>query len=158
MSNPYHQPSAARPLLRMKRVWAGGLLLLLIGTGCGALGSDDTAKTGAKPAPTATVTATATVTVTATPAAAPASAAPTVTATKTVTATATVTREAAANDSSSNDDSGSGGSSNDSGGASVYYGNCSEARAAGAAPVHRGEPGYGRHLDRDNDGVGCDNG
>jgi hypothetical protein len=30
------------------------------------------------------------------------------------------------------------------------------ARAAGAAPVHRGEPGYGAHLDRDEDGVGCD--
>jgi len=36
------------------------------------------------------------------------------------------------------------------------YVNCSAARAAGAAPVHRGEPGYGSHLDRDNDGVGCE--
>ena len=36
------------------------------------------------------------------------------------------------------------------------YANCSEARAAGAAPVRRGDPGYGRHLDRDNDGVGCE--
>ncbi|WP_347276632.1 excalibur calcium-binding domain-containing protein [Caulobacter segnis] len=34
--------------------------------------------------------------------------------------------------------------------------NCSEARAAGAAPVYRGSPGYGRHLDRDGDGVGCE--
>lgn len=34
--------------------------------------------------------------------------------------------------------------------------NCSEARAARAAPVRRGEPGYGPHLDRDNDGVGCE--
>ena len=34
--------------------------------------------------------------------------------------------------------------------------NCSEARAAGAAPVRRGEPGYGPHLDRDNDGIGCE--
>lgn len=34
--------------------------------------------------------------------------------------------------------------------------NCDEARAAGAAPVHRGDPGYGPHLDRDNDGVGCE--
>jgi len=34
--------------------------------------------------------------------------------------------------------------------------NCSEARAAGAAPVRRGDPGYGPHLDRDNDGVGCE--
>ncbi|WP_345786186.1 excalibur calcium-binding domain-containing protein, partial [Novilysobacter longmucuonensis] len=33
------------------------------------------------------------------------------------------------------------------------YANCSEARAAGAAPVRVGEPGYGRHLDRDGDGV-----
>ncbi|WP_405752958.1 excalibur calcium-binding domain-containing protein [Streptomyces sp. NBC_00012] len=36
------------------------------------------------------------------------------------------------------------------------YANCSAARAAGAAPVHTGEPGYGRHLDRDGDGVGCE--
>ncbi|WP_231635499.1 excalibur calcium-binding domain-containing protein [Novosphingobium sp. ST904] len=30
------------------------------------------------------------------------------------------------------------------------------ARSAGAAPVRRGAPGYGRHLDRDGDGVGCE--
>ncbi|WP_343236290.1 excalibur calcium-binding domain-containing protein [Xanthomonas bonasiae] len=36
------------------------------------------------------------------------------------------------------------------------FANCTEARAAGAAPVHRGDPGYGPHLDRDNDGVGCE--
>lgn len=34
--------------------------------------------------------------------------------------------------------------------------NCTAARAAGAAPVRRGDPGYGPHLDRDNDGVGCE--
>lgn len=34
--------------------------------------------------------------------------------------------------------------------------NCSEARAAGAAPVRAGDPGYGPHLDRDDDGVGCE--
>ena len=34
--------------------------------------------------------------------------------------------------------------------------NCSEARDADAAPVHRGDPGYGPHLDRDNDGIGCE--
>ncbi|MFD4960588.1 DUF1524 domain-containing protein [Microbacterium sp. NPDC058389] len=38
----------------------------------------------------------------------------------------------------------------------VYYKNCDAARAAGAAPVHQGEPGYGKHLDRDGDGIGCD--
>ncbi|WP_235600940.1 excalibur calcium-binding domain-containing protein [Sphingobium sp. AM] len=34
--------------------------------------------------------------------------------------------------------------------------NCSAARAAGAAPVRVGDPGYGRHLDRDGDGIGCE--
>ncbi|MCC4619093.1 excalibur calcium-binding domain-containing protein [Xanthomonas cassavae CFBP 4642] len=34
--------------------------------------------------------------------------------------------------------------------------NCAQARAAGAAPVRRGDPGYGPHLDRDHDGVGCE--
>ena len=36
------------------------------------------------------------------------------------------------------------------------YANCAEARKAGAAPVRRGDPGYGPHLDRDNDGIGCE--
>ena len=47
-------------------------------------------------------------------------------------------------------------SKNRSGSGEVYYVNCAAARAAGAAPVRRGQPGYGRHLDRDNDGVGCE--
>jgi len=38
----------------------------------------------------------------------------------------------------------------------VYYRNCAAARAAGAAPVLKGQPGYGRHLDRDGDGRGCE--
>ena len=38
----------------------------------------------------------------------------------------------------------------------VYYQNCSAARAAGAAPVMAGAPGYAPHLDRDKDGVGCE--
>ncbi|QCX26482.1 excalibur calcium-binding domain-containing protein [Nocardioides jishulii] len=40
--------------------------------------------------------------------------------------------------------------------APVYFANCTAARAAGAAPVRVGDPGYGRHLDRDGDGVGCE--
>jgi micrococcal nuclease len=36
------------------------------------------------------------------------------------------------------------------------FSNCAAARAAGAAPVHRGEPGYASRLDRDGDGVGCE--
>ena len=38
----------------------------------------------------------------------------------------------------------------------VYYANCTAARAAGAAPIMRGEPGYASKLDRDNDGIGCE--
>jgi len=41
------------------------------------------------------------------------------------------------------------------GGGGVFR-NCTEARAAGAAPVYAGSPGYGPHLDRDGDGVGCE--
>ena len=40
--------------------------------------------------------------------------------------------------------------------ADVYLQNCAAARAAGAAPVHAGDPGYGSHLDRDGDGTGCE--
>ncbi|WP_280182420.1 GmrSD restriction endonuclease domain-containing protein [Nocardia cyriacigeorgica] len=40
--------------------------------------------------------------------------------------------------------------------ASVYYSNCAAVRAAGAAPLHRGAPGYSAKLDRDNDGVACE--
>jgi Excalibur calcium-binding domain len=38
----------------------------------------------------------------------------------------------------------------------VYYQNCTAARAAGAAPIQIGEPGYRTALDRDNDGVACE--
>jgi hypothetical protein len=39
---------------------------------------------------------------------------------------------------------------------SAYYANCDAARAAGAAPVRVGDPGYSRKLDRDGDGIGCE--
>jgi hypothetical protein len=39
---------------------------------------------------------------------------------------------------------------------SAYYANCSEVRAAGAAPLYRGQPGYSSKLDRDGDGVACE--
>jgi hypothetical protein len=40
--------------------------------------------------------------------------------------------------------------------AGVYYANCTAVRAAGAAPIHVGQPGYSSKLDRDGDGVGCE--
>lgn len=50
----------------------------------------------------------------------------------------------------------SGGTSGGGGGSSTYYANCTAVRAAGAAPIRAGDPGYGRHLDRDGDGVACE--
>ena len=38
----------------------------------------------------------------------------------------------------------------------VYYKNCSAVRAAGKAPIYRGQPGYASHLDRDGDGIACE--
>ncbi|WP_454930805.1 excalibur calcium-binding domain-containing protein [Actinomyces israelii] len=40
--------------------------------------------------------------------------------------------------------------------ARTYYANCTEAKAAGAAPLYRGEPGYRDKLDRDHDGIACE--
>ena len=42
------------------------------------------------------------------------------------------------------------------GAAGAYYVNCTEAKAAGAAPLYRGEPGYREKLDRDKDGIACE--
>lgn len=107
------------------------------GAVAGASGSNS-ADADPEPAVTATVTKTAkpgpTVTVTKRAKAKPV---PTVTVTMTA-------RTAAADDDEA------------SGPADVSYENCAEVRAAGAAPIHRGEPGYSSDLDRDDDGVACD--
>jgi hypothetical protein len=39
---------------------------------------------------------------------------------------------------------------------SAYYAKCDDARAAGVAPLHRGDPGYRAGLDRDGDGIACE--
>jgi hypothetical protein len=101
----------------------------------------------AAPIPT-TTTLTETTTMTAPP--------NTVTQTTTITApSTTVTRRVTVTKTESSSESGlyGGGSSGESG---SYYANCSEARAAGAAPIYRGEPGYRAGLDRDGDGVACE--
>lgn len=153
MTSPYTTPPAprpadARPLYKRKRVWAGGFLLLVIGSAIGQSG-DNTESVAAKPAVHVTATATATATVTATPQ-------PKATVTKTAkpkpAPTVTVTEAADSSDGYSYDDS-SGGTS---GGGSTYYSNCSEARAAGVTPLYSGDPGYDSHLDRDGDGVACE--
>ena len=40
--------------------------------------------------------------------------------------------------------------------ADPYYKNCTEVRQAGKAPILKGHPGYGSHLDRDGDGIACE--
>jgi hypothetical protein len=43
-----------------------------------------------------------------------------------------------------------------SGGGDRSYSSCAAARAAGAAPIRRGDPGYSSRLDRDGDGIACE--
>ncbi len=38
----------------------------------------------------------------------------------------------------------------------VYYRGCNEVRAAGAAPLYRGQPGYRPEMDGDGDGIACE--
>lgn len=38
----------------------------------------------------------------------------------------------------------------------TYFRTCAEARAAGAAPMYRGQPGYASYLDADGDGIACE--
>ena len=37
-----------------------------------------------------------------------------------------------------------------------FYANCKEAKAAGAAPLYKDDPGYRSDLDRDGDGIACE--
>ncbi|RSZ62088.1 excalibur calcium-binding domain-containing protein [Corynebacterium hylobatis] len=100
---------------------------------------------------TTTATTTATATVTATP--------EVTTVTETVTDTATITAQAAAPSPEQANTAPMGfvaAPEPAPAPASTYYKNCAAARAAGAAPVYRGSPGYGTHLDRDGDGIGCE--
>ncbi|ANE43132.1 excalibur calcium-binding domain-containing protein [Deinococcus puniceus] len=39
---------------------------------------------------------------------------------------------------------------------SVFFASCAAARAAGAAPIRRGQPGYRAAMDGDGDGVACE--
>ena len=36
------------------------------------------------------------------------------------------------------------------------WGGCKDARAAGTAPIYRGEPGYRDGMDGDGDGIACE--
>lgn len=38
----------------------------------------------------------------------------------------------------------------------ISFSSCADAYAAGYANIKKGQPGYARKLDRDNDGIACD--
>jgi hypothetical protein len=40
--------------------------------------------------------------------------------------------------------------------ATTYYPGCNAARAAGAAPIYRGQPGYRQEMNGDGDGIACE--
>jgi hypothetical protein len=40
--------------------------------------------------------------------------------------------------------------------ASVYYPGCNAVRAAGRAPLYRGQAGYREEMDGDGDGIACE--
>jgi uncharacterized membrane protein YgcG len=105
-----------RPLHKRKRVWVGGVALLVVGA---AFGSSDPSAASPAPRPRVTVTATKTAapTVTATQTAAPA---PTITVTKTAKPASTATHKSSAGSlgGSSSGGSSSGGSSSSGGGTS----------------------------------------
>lgn len=151
-------------------------LAVAIGTGItalfiGVLGGVSSAEPASSAPHSPAVTRTATATTTVTPSTSP-TPAPTVTVTEQVTATVTAPAQysgSGAGDTgggAADTGGGAGGGSgagqdtgvgqDTGGGGYAYYKNCSEARAAGAAPLHRWDPGYRSELDRDNDGVACE--
>jgi len=130
---------------------------------CGAIGSafsDDNDK-DATPRPIASVVATTATTAdadtaadaspTATPTATPTPAERTTTAAATPATTTKTTRTTTTTKPPA------GGGTTTKPPAQVYYRNCDEVRAAGAAPLYAGQPGYRTALDRDKDGVACEN-
>lgn len=146
---------------RLRSTWlissAAGFTALLVGIGIG--GSGDSVDThtatlsAAVPSATSTVTATVTgpaVTTTQTLPARTVTAVKTVKSVKTVASVRTVKSVRTVTAAAPLAPSGSAGDG------SVYYANCSEARAAGDTPLYLGEPGYSSHLDRDGDGVACE--
>lgn len=118
----------------------------------GACGEEGQNREGGVVEPAATSSSTAPTTVTTTaPSSVPSTTATTAKATTTTTAvpsttsttaraTTTTTRPAATTTT----------------GASITYANCDAVRAAGKAPLHRGDPGYSSKLDRDSDGIACE--
>ncbi|WP_454175597.1 excalibur calcium-binding domain-containing protein [Gordonia sputi] len=160
MTHPYQPaPTGQSSKISRKAIIGGGAgarFLMMASCGIGAAiggGGDST-----QAAPTVTSTTTQTETATA-------ASNETVWKTTTVTATPTETTTEVADQTDDSDNTPRGlvgqrtttpTANSDSGAGSAYYANCSAARAAGAAPLYSGQPGYSSKLDRDGDGVACE--
>lgn len=158
--NSYPPPSHRR-----RNVLAGcgclTIIAFLLFGSCGViLAAGQDAPTEVTVTPTTTITPTKTVTPTVSVTATVTAATPTTTAaakTKTVTPTVTVEPPPPAPEppKPTVPPEPAPGPTSDEGAA--FYQNCDAVRAAGAAPILRGEPGYSSKLDRDGDGIGCEN-
>lgn len=140
----YSGDGASKKLLRNR--WLIGLAAGVVGMGIGMAGNGSEAMR-AVPQQQATVSAAPEVTVTAV-----------TTATATATSVVTETVDAAPQGLADVNGSGARGGKPEKReeGSGVYFASCKEAKAAGAAPLHRGDPGYRAKLDRDDDGVACE--
>ncbi|MEV0091261.1 excalibur calcium-binding domain-containing protein [Streptomyces sp. NPDC050738] len=149
-------PDGPRPGRSKKKGYllaaGGAAVVFLAGVGVGTSGDAQDASDAA-PKATATVTAQPSVTPTVTETASP-KATPTVT--KTVTAAAEPTKSTKTAKSAKTGGTSDSTAEDTSGATAKWYKNCDAVRAANAAPIHRGDPGYDSHLDRDGDGVGCE--
>ncbi len=145
---------APRRWYRRARVIGPAALIigLFLGVGVGGSGKSGQTAAPAGLVGAATVAPTVTTTVTTT-ASAPPAATVTTTAPAPPAETVTITAKPAAAPSAA---STSEAAEKAAGANAVYYANCTQAKAAGAAPMSRGEPGYRSGLDRDDDGVACD--
>lgn len=160
MTYPYQPaPTGQSSKISRKAIIGGGvgaLFLMMASCGIGAAIGGGGNSTQAAPTVTATTTQTETTT---------AASNETVWRTTTVTASPTETTTEATDQTEDSDNSPRGlvgqrtttpTANSDSGAGSAYYANCAAAKAAGAAPLHAGEPGYSSKLDRDGDGVACE--
>jgi Excalibur calcium-binding domain len=145
---PAHQdPTLTRPWYRKLRFMLpiAAVAGFVIGSASAGAAGQTSAPLAAPASQTVTTTVTSAATTTAPPVTRTFSAAPKTVPPVTVTKRVTVTAPANA-----------GVPTKQNSGTDVYYANCSAARAAGAAPLYAGQPGYRAGLDRDGDGVACE--
>ncbi|MFT4124645.1 MAG: excalibur calcium-binding domain-containing protein [Gordonia sp. (in: high G+C Gram-positive bacteria)] len=147
------QPSRNRKPLLI----AGGVVVAII-LMCGSCGIGTVIGGGTNAAPTATTTVTRLSTVTVTPSTSTSRTASRTSRTSPVRSTQTqgLLPPRPAQDDDSTRTRTTTTTQDPAGGGAAYYGSCADARAAGQAPLHRGEPGYRSGLDRDGDGIACD--